>query len=65
MQFFDCLAENPQDYIARAVRLASDDEHRRATEAAVFQAGQSLFADLGAVREHERLFHDLLESARG
>jgi predicted O-linked N-acetylglucosamine transferase (SPINDLY family) len=64
MQLTDCVAQSVDDYVARAVRLATDGEYRRETEARVFQAGECLFADLAAVHEHERLFHELLSIRR-
>jgi predicted O-linked N-acetylglucosamine transferase (SPINDLY family) len=62
MNLEDCVAHSAEEYAACATRLAADADYRRSVEARVLAASECLFADLDAVREHERIFHELLET---
>ncbi|OHC73765.1 MAG: hypothetical protein A3G18_05140 [Rhodospirillales bacterium RIFCSPLOWO2_12_FULL_58_28] len=64
MGFTDLIAENEQDYVRSAVRLANDGEfHNRAREQIREKAGV-LFENMESVRELERFFITAVESAR-
>jgi tetratricopeptide (TPR) repeat protein len=58
----DCVASSAEEYVDCAVRLASDGKYRGVLEARILDASECLFADLAAVREHERFFLELLET---
>ncbi|MGE3779605.1 MAG: hypothetical protein AB7F89_20615, partial [Pirellulaceae bacterium] len=64
MQWEGSVAASPEEYVQRAVQLATDRAGRQRAEAAVFQAGQRLFANLETVRSHETILHDLLGRKR-
>jgi predicted O-linked N-acetylglucosamine transferase (SPINDLY family) len=60
MDFTDCLAENPADYVELAVRLGCDGDYRRHISERLNEAKHAVFEDHAAVSEHERIFSELL-----
>jgi protein O-GlcNAc transferase len=61
----ECVALTPDEFISLAVRLGIDAEHRSFVETKIRNANHVLFEDMESVREHERIFRELIESARG
>ncbi len=57
----ECVAVDASHYIDMAVRLACDADHRRAVVERIRRASAVLFEDVQAVREHERIFSELIE----
>lgn len=53
------IATDPQDYVERALRFASEPDYRAAFQARLREASAALFEDQAAVRE----FEDFLEAA--
>ena len=64
MGIFDCVANDPQEYIDIAVRLGTDLAFRAEIEKRIQLTSPALFEDLEAVREHERIFRALVAEAR-
>ncbi|MFV2065387.1 MAG: tetratricopeptide repeat protein [Pirellulales bacterium] len=64
MGLMDCVAEDGEDYVERAVRLAIDVDWRHKIETEIRQRCSVLFEDPRAVREVERIFDQLIAVAR-
>lgn len=64
MGVMECVAADPQDYVEKAVALGTDGDYRAFVQQRIREAGDLLFEDLEAVREHERIFQQLLQQAR-
>jgi len=60
----DLAARSPDDYVAMAVRLATDRDYREAVCRRIAERSEALFEDSGAVREHEGFFDYALRRAR-
>lgn len=60
----ECVAEDQQEYVDLAIELAENTDRRERLEADLAAASPCLFEDLEAVREHERIFSDLIDLAR-
>ena len=61
MDFTECVAADPDDYVRIAVRLGIGEDYRRYARSEILRRNEVLFEDLRAVREFERFF---LETAR-
>ena len=64
MGISDCLADSAEQYVEIAVRLATEPDFRREVVERIRQASPLLFEDSEAVREHERIFGQLIEASR-
>ncbi len=64
MGYTECVACTDEDYVRIAVSLGSDAEYRAEVERQIRRRSPRLFRDSQAVREHERLFTQLIEEAR-
>jgi predicted O-linked N-acetylglucosamine transferase (SPINDLY family) len=64
MGLTDCVAATPEQYIEMAVALGTDAERRAEVVEKIRLASPALFEDLQAVREHERIFSELIEQSR-
>jgi predicted O-linked N-acetylglucosamine transferase (SPINDLY family) len=62
MRFEECVATCAEDYIHQAVRLATDRDFRHEISNRLFAASEAIFADDSVVREHERIFTELLQA---
>jgi predicted O-linked N-acetylglucosamine transferase (SPINDLY family) len=62
MGLADCLASSPGDYADIAVRLGTDRDWREEVGERIVSASAALFEDMRAVREHERIFSELLDT---
>jgi len=60
----DGIASDPEDYVRRAVRLATDRDFRDALRASLKEASEALFEDQSVVRAHEEAFGRLVAEAR-
>jgi predicted O-linked N-acetylglucosamine transferase (SPINDLY family) len=60
MDFLDCVAASPSEYVDLAVRLGTDRDYRQHVGTRLMAASDVLFEDPGAVSEHERLFFELI-----
>ena len=58
-----CIAADPDDYVARAVRLGSDSEWRRHVVERIRQTSDALFESPNAVAEYNRILSQLVEEA--
>ena len=56
----DCIVDNPRDYVDLAVRLGSDPQLRASIMRRVAERDDQLFDNPRSIREHERLFMNLL-----
>lgn len=65
MEMFDCVAYTADEFVDIAIKLGTDKAYRESVEARLREASHVLFHDEGAVSEHERLFGELIEEARG
>lgn len=50
----DCVVATPAEYVAKAVRLGTDPDHRRATSRRILDASGVLFEDAKEIRDFER-----------
>jgi len=64
MGIAECVASDAEDYVRIAVDLATDRDFRESVAEDVRRAGPTLFEDMEAVREYERIFQVLIEEAR-
>jgi predicted O-linked N-acetylglucosamine transferase (SPINDLY family) len=51
---------SPEEYVSKAVQVATDRDYRKYVTERIAQASDVLFNDLEAVREHERFFEEVL-----
>lgn len=65
MGLTDCVADSPEDYVAIALRLGTNADYRAAVAERIGERSEVLFEDMGAVREYERIFGELVDEARG
>ncbi len=52
----DLVVQSPEEYITKAVQVATDREYRKYVTERIAEKSDLLFNDLEAVREHERFF---------
>lgn len=52
----DGIAQDAEDYVRRAVRLATDRDYRDAVRKSLARAAEVLFEDRVVVRAHEDVF---------
>ena len=64
MGYTECVASSEEDYVHIAVSLGTDADHRTEVETRLGERIPLLFEDIQAVREHERLFGQLIEESR-
>jgi predicted O-linked N-acetylglucosamine transferase (SPINDLY family) len=64
MGVMDAVAQDPADYVARAVRLGTDRDHRAALRSRILAANHVLFEDTEAVRQLERFLKDAVARTR-
>jgi protein O-GlcNAc transferase len=60
MGLADCIPQNMDEYVDMAVELGTQSSSREEFSARLRVASPALFEDMHAVREHERLFNELL-----
>ena len=60
MAFEELVASSAEDYVRKAVRVATDRDYRRHVTEQIAARSDVLFNDLEAVREHERFFEETL-----
>jgi predicted O-linked N-acetylglucosamine transferase (SPINDLY family) len=58
--FAERIVHSAQEYVCKAVQLATDRDYRQYVKARIAQASDVLFNDLEAVREHERFYQETL-----
>ncbi len=51
MDITDCIAENEQDYIDKAIKIATDDKFRIKLSKKISQNSNFLFEDIEVVQE--------------
>jgi protein O-GlcNAc transferase len=56
MDYLECVAQSPQQYVAIALRLGTDSGYREAVQANILSRCSVLFEDREVVREFERFF---------
>jgi protein O-GlcNAc transferase len=64
MGFTDLIATSPNEYVQKAIRVASDADYRQHVRQTLAERTPILFEDFEAVREHERFFWEAYESLR-
>ena len=64
MGYTECVASSAEDYVRIAVSLGTDPDYRAEVETQIRSRSPLLFEDHEAVREHERLFGQLIEESR-
>jgi protein O-GlcNAc transferase len=60
----DLIAGDDQDYVRKAVQLATDADFRAAMRGRILERCSELFADASAIRSIEDFFRQAIESAR-
>jgi hypothetical protein len=60
----DCIVHSPDEYSQLAIRLGTDRDFRRHTSRRIAATSGILFNDMTCVREHERVFLELIGEAR-
>ncbi|MBI3461809.1 MAG: tetratricopeptide repeat protein [Planctomycetes bacterium] len=58
------IASTPEDYVAKAVQVASNADLREALRRQILEAGAELFEDTAVVREHDEYFSQAIAGAR-
>src|SRR5262249_23283253 len=65
MGILDCVADDEQDYIARAVRLGTDADYRQAMRRRIRDASAVLFENPNSVKDLENFFrHAVAQAAK-
>ncbi len=64
MGIAELVADSPEDYVKRAVRLGTDRDYRHSVRSRIAERSEALFEDMQAVREHERFFEHALQRAK-
>jgi protein O-GlcNAc transferase len=64
MGLTECVAQSPEDYIERAVRIAGDPERRRSLSAEILRRGEVLFDRRDLARELARFLEEKLAKSR-
>jgi protein O-GlcNAc transferase len=59
----ECIAADPEDYVARAVRLGTDAEWRRHVAERIRQTSGALFESQAAVADYDRILGQLVDEA--
>jgi protein O-GlcNAc transferase len=62
MNVTDCVAENEEDYINKAVKLAAEPEYRQAIKDKILANCSVLFEDMSAVEELSEFFLEITSS---
>ncbi len=62
MGLADCIAHDDAQYIEMALELGTRPDFRKAFSERIRNASHLLYEDMGAVREHERIFCELLDT---
>jgi predicted O-linked N-acetylglucosamine transferase (SPINDLY family) len=65
LRLTDLITASTEDYVAKAVQVATDRDYRRYVTGRIAERSDVLFNDLAAVREHERFFEEALANAMG
>ena len=60
----DLVVNSREEYVSKAVQVATDRDYRKYVTDRISQASDVLFNDLEAVREHERFFEEAIAYAR-
>jgi protein O-GlcNAc transferase len=63
MDFTECVAAGPDDYVRIAVRLGTEEDYRRYARNEILRRNEVLFEDLRVVHEFERCFLETAEAA--
>ncbi len=63
MEFEELVASSADEYVSKAVQVATDRDYRQYVIERIAQASDVLFNDLEAVREHERFFDEAVSHA--
>ena len=56
----DLIVHSAEEYVRKAVQVATEIEYRKYVTGRIAQAGDVLFNDMEAVREHERFFEEAI-----
>ena len=60
----DLVVHSAEEYVSKAVQVATDRDYRKHVTERIAEASDVLFNDLEAVREHERFFEEAIAYAR-
>ena len=58
MQFEELVATSPEEYVRKAVQVATDRDYRAYVTNRIARSSDVLFNDMEVVREHERFFEE-------
>jgi predicted O-linked N-acetylglucosamine transferase (SPINDLY family) len=58
------IASTPEEYLAKAIEVASNRDLRRSLRKQILEAGAALFEDAAVVREHEEYFSQAIAATR-
>jgi len=61
MGITECVAADADEYVEKAVRLGTDADYRLSIVEQIAEAGDVLFEDVASVRQHERVFQEILD----
>jgi protein O-GlcNAc transferase len=64
MQFEELVAASAEDYVCKAVQVATDRDYRHHVTGQIAARSDVLFNDIEAVREHERFFAEALHNVQ-
>ena len=63
MEIFDCVADSPEAYVEKAIRLGNDAPYRTDLRARIQTASTVLYEDGSIIDEFDRFFRTALEQA--
>ena len=58
------IADTPEEYVAKAVEVASNLDLRETFRRQILDAGPELFEDVSVVREHDAYFSEAIAATR-
>ena len=65
MSVEDLIVHSAEEYIAKAVQVATDRDYRRYVTERIAERSDVLFNDIEVVREHERFFDEAISCPSG
>jgi predicted O-linked N-acetylglucosamine transferase (SPINDLY family) len=61
MNVLDCVAASPEEYVQKAVRLATDRAYRQDIQEHILTCARCLYEDHAAIRELEHFFREVVK----
>jgi predicted O-linked N-acetylglucosamine transferase (SPINDLY family) len=60
----EMIADSTDDYVTRAIQIATDKDYRKALQEKIHERSHELFEDESAVKQHEQFFLEAIARSR-